>query len=210
LSNWVPYVIRTGDHLAKIAAKMRFDPDAVWASEENADLRARRPDPNMLCAGDILYVPKPETPVWQKVTLGSVNKFVVSVPTVKITLTLAQNGQPIANATCKVHGLPGDPERTTDGAGKLEFDAPASLEFVTLEFESLSLVRRMRIGHLDPVETDSGIAQRLRNLGFLGRTDGAPGTLGRAITAFQRANGLPATGLIDAATRSKLSGQHGC
>lgn len=188
---------------------MGFDAQTVWAADQNASLREQRTDPNMLCAGDILYVPKPK-PVWQAVSVGSVNTFVGTVPTVKVTLTLNQNGQPIANATCNVHDLPAPLQVTTDSNGKLQFDAPATQESVTLEFPSVSLVRRMRIGHLDPVTEDSGVTQRLRNLGFLQRSDDSSGGLARAITAFQRANGLPPTGAVDDDTRSKLTSQHGC
>jgi hypothetical protein len=56
VGSWMPYVVRQGDHLAKVAVRMGFDADRVWNSDKNASLRERRPDRNMLCAGDILYV----------------------------------------------------------------------------------------------------------------------------------------------------------
>jgi hypothetical protein len=163
-----------------------------------------------LCGRYPLRSPPPE-PNWLPLKVGTVNHFVADVPTtVRISLKLAQKGAAIANASCTVVGLPEPNQFTTDGSGNLEFDAPIALEFVTLHIPSLSLERRLRIGHLDPAEEPSGIAQRLRNLGFLGSSRTTPGALADAVTAFQRANGLTATGEVDDATREKLSGAHGC
>ncbi len=54
-----PYVIRQGDHLAHLAHKFGFDPQAVWQDGSNDELREARPDPNILCPGDVLYIPDP-------------------------------------------------------------------------------------------------------------------------------------------------------
>jgi Putative peptidoglycan binding domain len=209
----VPYVIRQGDHLTKLAARLGFDADEVWNDDANADLRKLRTDPHVLCAGDVLYVPEAKPPKWLSLQVGSVNRLVATVPKVKISLTLAQGGKAIANEDCVVHGLPPPNEFTTDGAGALSFDAPVDVEFVTLEFPSLSLVRRMRIGHLDPVTEPSGVLQRLTNMGHVAPAALAAGgdqALSQALRAFQSAQGLTVTGELDNATRKQLEDTHGC
>jgi Putative peptidoglycan binding domain len=212
MASMVPYVIRQGDHLSKLAARMGFDADTVWSAPKNANLRKLRPDPHVLCVGDILFVPEPKARAWLPVQVGSANQFTASVPTVKVSLTLAQNGKAIANARCIVHGLLPPNELTSDGDGTLSFDAPAQLDYVTLEFPALSLVRRMHIGHLDPVEEPTGVLQRLRNMGYVSpvaQTLGGDRGMALALKAFQQAQGLPATGQLDDATRDALADTHG-
>jgi type VI secretion system secreted protein VgrG len=206
-----PYVIRTGDHLSKLAAQRGFDPDAVWNSGKNADLRKKRPDPHILCSGDVIYIPSPKFHFYP-CNVGATNSFTLQRRLVTTSLTLAQNGKPIANASCTVH-IPLPTKLTTDGDGKITFDAPASQEYVLVEVADPRIVRRMRIGHLDPIDEPSGLVQRLRNGGYMPRApQGTPdaGVLAKALSAFQTANGLAVTGQFDDATRAKLESVHGC
>ncbi|HTB76050.1 MAG TPA: type VI secretion system tip protein TssI/VgrG, partial [Polyangiaceae bacterium] len=205
------YVIRPGDHLSKLAAQRGFDPDVVWNDAKNADLRKKRSDPHILCSGDVIYLPEPKYK-FNACSVGSTNSFTQNRRLVTTSLTMAQNGKPIANASCTVH-IPLPTSLTTDGNGKLTFDAPASQEYVVVEIADPRIIRRMRIGHLDPVDEPSGLLQRLRNLGYM--SPPAPGVsdedaLTSALNAFQTANGLTVTGTFDDATRSKLESIHGC
>ncbi|MGA2124463.1 MAG: peptidoglycan-binding domain-containing protein [Acidimicrobiales bacterium] len=94
------------------------------------------------------------------------------------------------------------------------FEAPVTLESATVVFSSLNLTHRLKVGYLNPVDTDSGVFQRLDNLGYTGYAHGAvdgPGHLLQiAIVEFQRAQELPMTGEIDDATRARLQTAHGC
>ena len=75
------------------------------------------------------------------------------------------------------------------------------------------MVRLLRVGHLDPAATASGVRQRLTNLGH-GTRDEAdllrPEALAAALKRFQRAQGATPTGEIDDATRDALERAHGC
>ena len=51
-----PYIVRQGDFLSKIAAQLGMDPSRIWELSENDELRARRPNPEMLAPGDVLHV----------------------------------------------------------------------------------------------------------------------------------------------------------
>lgn len=70
----------------------------------------------------------------------------------------------------------------------------------------------LKIGGLDPIETPSGIAKRLSNLGFAcdEQTDDFDDGLCLAISSFQKANGIETTGKADDETKSLLSELHGC
>src|SRR5437660_1841847 len=131
-----PYVIRAGDHLPQLAYRMGFDAEAVWQHEKNSELRKRRPDPNILCPGDVLYVPEPATreKKWLSVQVGTVNRFKATIPCVHLAVGFSQAGEPVANASCVVHGLPPPNTFTTDGEGTLALDVPVHVHYLTVEF----------------------------------------------------------------------------
>lgn len=55
----------------------------------------------------------------------------------------------------------------TDGSGLLTFDVPVTLDTATITFAALGVSSACRIGHLDPIETLSGVVQRLKALGYI-------------------------------------------
>jgi hypothetical protein len=208
-----PYVVRTGDHLPLLAARMGFDADSVWNDPKNADLKKLRGSPNILCAGDVLYVPDPADRNWLSVTPGTTNRFVGKVPKITLSLAFSQGGKAIAGEECVVRGLLPPNRFTTDGDGKLSLSVPVTTQILDVEFPKIPLVRRIMVGHLDPVTEPSGVIQRLRSLGYISpRTAISPSdsaALGRVLAAFQKDQGLPATGTLDADTQKALEGAHG-
>jgi hypothetical protein len=101
-----PLVIRQGDYLAKLADQLGFDADAVWGDDSNAQLRLLRPNPNILFAGDVLYVPDPaKAPPAQSLTPGSTNSFVTNAPAmVSVSITFTDPG--LASQAYTVPELP--------------------------------------------------------------------------------------------------------
>jgi hypothetical protein len=67
------------------------------------------------------------------------------------------------------------------------------------------------LGGLDPPASQSGVCQRLMNLGFASDAGLQPESeeFQDAVRAFQAANGLESTGQLDEQTRGKLLGAHG-
>jgi hypothetical protein len=215
MSDMVPYVIRPGDHMPSLALKMNFDADTVWAHPKNADLKKLRGDMHILCSGDVLYVPTPPPRKWMTASVGGPNKFVATVKTVSVTVTFKNGGKPLAGEACNIHELPDLTGLSTTGDGTLTFQAPVTLEAVTVEFPGARLVQRLRIGHIDPIAELSGVYQRLKNLGYIT----APGSeddvdeesLRDPLSRFQVAQGSATTdGTLDDDTRQKLLKVHGC
>ncbi|HEX5047131.1 MAG TPA: peptidoglycan-binding domain-containing protein [Gammaproteobacteria bacterium] len=70
----------------------------------------------------------------------------------------------------------------------------------------------LKLGGLDPIDSNTGVAQRLNNLG-LGPVSTEPGVtaeeLASAVSAFQDASGLSPTGSLDDTTRNRLKELHG-
>ena len=217
-----PYVVRRGDHLVKIVTSRNLDPDEVWQHPKNATLRGKRKSMHVLCAGDIVFLPNPPPVKWLPISVGASNPFKATVPTVKITVVFSRTGKPLASESCTVDELPALGSLTTDGSGSLTFQAPVHLEHMTVTFPKYGAKYGLRVGHLDPVEEPSGVLQRLRNMGYTTRVPGGgvwrgsgpqspdEAELFRGLLAFQAAQKLPPTGILDQATRDALAKQHGC
>ncbi len=73
-----PYVVRQGDHLAKLAYQFNFDANIVWNDPKNANLRQVRPNSNILSPGDVLYIPDQVPPALQNLAVGTTNTFVAT------------------------------------------------------------------------------------------------------------------------------------
>jgi hypothetical protein len=70
------HVVRQGEYLEQIAYNVGFDVDTVWGHEKNADLRALRKDQhNILCPGDVLYIPAVDAPPPAPVQGGTENAY---------------------------------------------------------------------------------------------------------------------------------------
>jgi len=99
----------------------------------------------------------------------------------------------------------------TDGDGKIELTIPPNAREGRLTLEPGTPAERsftIRLGHLDPISTRSGVVQRLSNLGYrVGSGDDE--SLRRALIQFQTAQGLDPTGELDDAVRDALEQTHG-
>lgn len=204
----IPYVVRPGDYLTRIAARRGFDAEEVWQHDRNAELRERRPNPEVLEAGDVLYVPETE-PTKNALSIGSTNSFTVRLPTIRLDVTLTgSDGQPLAN---KRYWVDGEEAGTTDGQGNVRIDVRPRQSSVSLRVEGSPDVYVLRVAHLDPVDTDEGVRQRLTNLRYLPEdaTLVSDEQLAAALCQFQRRAGLEETGTPNDETRERLVSEHG-
>jgi len=199
-----------------IAAKFGFtDWNEIWNHAQNKDLRDRRQDPAVLAEGDVVFVPDLKPQVFVLAT-GKRHRIVVKRLKVAIRPQLLHlDAAPIAGAKYSVTPAPKPLEGQTDGDGWFEQKVPADATDLKL---TVSLTEdpdgpcygwRLAIGHLDPVDTDSGLQQRLSNLGYwpAGETDRAALSFG--LCAFQADHDLEVTGEADESTQDKLKEVHG-
>src|SRR5438128_1953254 len=85
-----------GEHLTSIAKAYHFsDYRTIYEHSENARLREKRPDPNVLLPGDLIFIPDKET----KEEDGQTEKrhrFKVRAPKLVLRLIIKdEEGQPI-------------------------------------------------------------------------------------------------------------------
>ncbi len=185
-----PYVIRQGDFLESLAYQFGFDADTVWNDPKNADLRQLRTNPNILYPTDVLYIPSQSGPP-QMTTLatGSTNSFVANSPSVPITISFSDTA--FASQSYSIQELPDLTGLATDASGTATFSAPVTLSTATISFADSGTTFAIDIGTLDPIDTLSGISQRLQHLGFIDDANVDPTNLDtlraalRALTATQ-------------------------
>jgi len=197
------YTVKQGDCISSIADQHGFFWQTVWNHANNAGLRAKRQNPNVLYAGDVVYVPDKG----QKDDGGPTemcHKFRKKGVPAKLRLIIEEDDEPLANEPYVL--LVGDQriEGTTDAKGFLKESIPPDATEATLSVGDIEY--ELELGTIDPLDEVAGVQERLQNLGFYeGPLDDVmgPQTAG-AVATFQEAVGLRPTGMLDGVTRQKL------
>jgi N-acetylmuramoyl-L-alanine amidase len=205
------HTIKQGEHISRIAEQYRFnDYLTIWEHPQNAELKQKRQNPNVLAPGDTLFIPEKEG---KKVncTTGQKHRFRVQSQKIMLRLVLRDlNSEPIANTPCKLEVEGSSYQLTTDGEGMIEQLIPKTAESGRLTFRQF--VIPIKIGHLDPPEDLAGWRARLNNLGYnAGKSDDPKDPLVlSAVEEFQIDYGLKVDGICGAQTQAKLKEVHGC
>jgi len=197
-------IVQRGDCISSIAEEEGFFWQTVW--KHNAQLKARRGNPNVLMPGDEVLIPEKRLQEFDRATENR-HRFVKKGTPAKLRIILERDDRPIKN-TRYVLSVDGRlSEGTTDDKGFLEVSIPPAASRGRIEIEDL--VYELDFGGLDPIDEASGIQDRLQNLGFYhGAIDGDIGPRTReAIADFQSWCGLEPTGELDEATRNQLLGR---
>lgn len=220
------YVVRQGDYLTKLAFVHGFDVEEVWNDPANRDLKELRRDHNILAPGDVLQIPlKPKNGL--PFTRGTTNRYTAMVPRVSLHLHFQSSCGRFANAKFAIEGGATPTEGITDGEGRVELSVAVHAAEVQVVFPELDRRFTVLVGGMDPVTEISGVKARLAQLGYLlanpcelfgvpppGESEIDPDNyndawLAAAVQAFQTANELSPTGVIDDATRAALVRVHG-
>ncbi|MFO0552354.1 MAG: type VI secretion system tip protein TssI/VgrG [Polyangiaceae bacterium] len=209
-----PYVVRQGDYLGKLAFVHGFDEDKVWNDPKNADVKARRKDPNQLVAGDVLHFPR-AVRASQPLSKGKTHDFKAKVPKTTARFVYEDEDGPWAELDYVIEGLGAEVKGKTDDKGAVTIEAPVYVREVRVSFPDKRMVFPVLIGDMDPIDEPSGQEQRLQHLGLLPpkgaivSEQDAANRLSAALRQFQATHDLPATGVMDDATRSALEQAHG-
>jgi N-acetylmuramoyl-L-alanine amidase len=211
------HTVKQGEHLSRLAKQYGFsDYQIIWNDPQNAELKQKRQNPNVLYPGDILFIRDREVREESRPT-DKRHSFITKRSILKLRLFVEdQYGKPVANAACTLAVDSDFRQITTDAEGKIEEDIPTDAEQAMLiiqERPPLSLIQiPICIGHLDPVDEFSGQWGRLANLGYLGGkpTEERQNDLRSAVEEFQCEHALVVDGICGSKTQAKLKQVHGC
>ena len=209
------HTVKQGEHLSRIASVYGFlDYQTIWNHAENAHLKSKRKDPNVLLPGDKLFIPDKEFKIETALT-GQIHRFQLAGHSLKLRLALSDfDNKPIGNTACVLEVEGEVYNLNTNAKGLIEVAIPPEAEQGTLKIPGLGLEHAIKIGHLDPIEEDTGWQARLINLGYYAGPSGDDTVdalrLHYAIEQFQCDNELHVSGEMDATTCSKLRNVHGC
>jgi len=207
------YIVKEGDCIESIAEAHGLLWKTIWNHPDNRDLRELRKNPNVLFAGDMLFVPD-KKPKDETGATEQRHRFRRKGAPSKLHIRVLQtDGKPKGNVEyiLDIEGALYKGTTTADGWIRRVIVPNAKTgKLVVVEngkFQELPL----KLGYLDPVDKIAGVQQRLKNLGFdCGVEDGKVGDNTRvALRDFQRQYGLLESGEADEATRENLRRVHG-
>lgn len=210
------HVVVQGDCFSKIAMQYGFtDYKTLYDHPDNAELKQKRPNPNVLRPGDRIKIPEREFKKIEVAT-GKRHRFKLKLSKKALRLVLqAHDRTPLSGVAYKLDiGGPEPREGFTDDDGKLEEMIPADVTSAILSIDDRVLM--LNLGHLNPLaevrDGDfAGVQGRLKNLGYdPGPADGKYGPRTRAaIALFQADEDLDITGEADDTTLATLESVYG-
>lgn len=198
------------DCMSSIAEQFGFFWKTLWFHGRNAALRQQRGDPNVLLAGDMVYIP-PRMVKQVGCNTDALHTFVrKGVPAI-IRLRFMKHDQPRSDVpyVLTIDGV--QTRGSTDADGRLELSIPPNAQAgrlllgVGVDQESYEL----DLGAIAPVSEEAGAISRLSSLGYHCAADPVSG-LTVALRSFQATMQLPLTGELDGATQARLKEVFGC
>jgi Putative peptidoglycan binding domain/LysM domain len=209
--------VEQGDTLYTIAKQFGFPNwKVIFDDPSNADLKAKRKNPQILHPGDVVQIPDVSPDKGLKVPLD--RRTIITLTKIgfqPLRLVLLDGSRfPLEKVSYVLSFEGGEIKGQTDEQGLVSEQIPVGIVEVTLRIgeEDFSL----RVGHLNPLNIDtsdqgiSGSKGRLKNLGyFIELVDGEFGPDAKeAVLLFQAEHRLTKTGTLDAPTRETLLATH--
>lgn len=213
----IDHKVEPGDCISSIAHKYGMVPDTIWNDPANAELKSKRKTPNVLMAGDIVIIRDLEKKEVACST-GGRHRFNKKKGTSSVLKLVMEDEEMKPRANVKYVLTVGGSITTgaTDGNGKINHPIPPNARSGHLVVGDAAKGEDLQeydllFGGLDPIDTMTGVQQRLKNLGFYhGTVDGKNGPLTKeAIANYQAAHDIKATGNPDDSTRQRMQGEHG-
>ena len=211
------YNVVQGDCLSSIALHHGFaDWRTIYNHGNNAAFRKLRPNPNLIYPGDEVFIPETDsrtepsgTDAWHNFKVDGQKTF-VRIHMLDHDMTALKGKKYRLEASGKIK----EGTLTADGVIEQEIAANCGEARLTVWADNdqtrPGIIWDVQLGHLDPIDTTSGIQARLRNLGFdPGPIDGISGPRTQAaVRGFQSKFGLTVDGIAGPITQGKLKEIH--
>jgi N-acetylmuramoyl-L-alanine amidase len=209
----INYQVKQGDCISSIAFEHGFFADTIWNHPNNAELKKKRQNPNVLMPGDVVFIPDKRLKEVSEPT-EQVHKFRCKNTPEKLKLQLLLENQPRANEKyeLEVDGLKFS--GTADGDGRIRQSIPPNAKqgkLILKKGEENEEVYQLRLGNLNPSDEITGAQGRLRHLGFFfGAINGETShELAHAVQEFQISKNLEPSGELDDQTVNALKEAYG-
>jgi hypothetical protein len=215
------HVVEQGEYLSQIAFEAGFrNYEAVWNDAANADLKKKRQNPNVLFPGDVVVIPDRKTRE-ESVATDQRHRFKVTIPKLKLRIRLiGLDSKPAADVEVDITIDGNVTPVTTPGDGMIEQLLSPIARGGSIRFKDertafkQQIAIEVKVGHLDPVEEESGQRGRLNALGY---EAGDPAKSGdgslefrSAVEEFQCDHASKVDGVVGPLTRKKLQDVYGC
>jgi LysM domain len=202
----IAYTVVQGDCFYSIAATYGFPWKVLWNHPDNAALKQKRKDPNVLLPGDVVMVPEKQQKEVSCATDANHPFQLNAMPAKLVLQMLDRNHKPRKGLKYSV-SIDGEVHTgTTDGQGKIDQLIRPDAKKASLVLQDGQDVEKYEVslGHVNPIDDKTGGQQRLENLGLKGMSPKI------ALLWFQKKNGLQQSGELDSQTLTKLKSVHGC
>lgn len=209
------HVVRSGECIASIAFAHGLFWQTVWNDDANAELRKLRGNPNVLLAGDHVFVHDLRAKS-EEIATGATHRFRRKGVPATLKVQIMHNGKPRAQEPYRITIDGVSTNGVTDIDGNVQRFVMPNAVSGTLSFAASdsgpAVEYALALRQLDPASEPSGQQARLSNLGlYHGAIDGAvTQELRDALGLFQRRQGLTETGEADDTTLQALMSAHGC
>ncbi|MEW5979684.1 MAG: LysM domain-containing protein [Acidobacteriota bacterium] len=216
----VLHVVEEGEHLSSIAVRFGFSSfRTIWDHPQNAELKKLRKNPNVLFAGDQLFIPDLETREEQGPTEKK-HVFVAARTELKLRVKVLDGLDEPRSEPCTVTGSGFQNPMFDLGEGLLVGLIPATAKKAELFFpntgkDESEVKVPIGIGLLDPITEVAGQRQRLNNLGYFAGFDArSTAQFKFAVEEFQcdhlaEIGKKEVDGICDARTQQVLQKVHG-
>ncbi len=200
----INYEVKQGDCIFSIAVEHGFFADTIWNHPNNAELKKKREDPNVLLPGDVVFVRDKQIKEVSEPT-NQVYKFRCKNTPKTLSIQLKYIDTPLKNLdyTIEIDGQ--ERKGKTDGEGWLKQSIAPNAKVAKVILPD-GTKYELKLGNLDPVDEITGLQGRLNSLGLYegsvnGRMDDKTKT---ALAVFQLINELEVTGEADETTKDLL------
>ena len=214
----IAHTVRQGECLLTIANQYNIsDWRSIFDHPSNEELQQKRRSPFILFPGDKVNIPDD---LLQRHVLksGCSHTFVLKQPCFKLKIVLeSARGIPFSEKPYKLELNDANSSEicgTTKPDGLLEADIPLEAKKGKLAIwmknpqseNAGDYVWNLQFGELDPEGEQSGVQQRLKNLGLLGNNSSS--STQKALEMFQLMNKLSTKRGLDEETQDKLAKVH--
>lgn len=201
----INYTVKQGDCISSIAFEHGFFADTIWNHPNNAELKKKREDPNVLLPGDEVFILDKRLKEVSEPT-NQVHKFKCKNTPEKFKLQLLKENEPRANEDYELEIDELKFSGKTDSQGRLEQTIPPNAKQGKLILKNGEEVYPLMLGHLNPHDEITGVQGRLRHLGFyFGAIDGKISPqFDHAVQAFQIGQDIEPDGELNDETLNAL------